>query len=267
MIKMIVTDMDGCLLDGKGRLPSDFDNTFGMMQENGIVFAAASGRSIAGLKLPFGQHADKMAFLSDNGACAYYKGDCLFSNTIAREDYIPVFEEARKHKDLIPVACGISNAWMENTGRFTERDIEELKKYYPSWSECRFEEIPEDIIKASLLYFDDIEKNIYPSFEKFSNGRLLCKVTAFVWIDIFDAGVSKGTGIHALQNKLGISREETIIFGDYLNDLSMADYAIKSYAPSNAHEGVKKRFTDIIGSNEEGSVTKTIRKILSGCGA
>ncbi len=262
MIKLIVTDMDGCLLDPKGRMPADFDDTFGMMQEKGVVFAAASGRSVAGFKMPFGKYADKMAFVTDNGACAYYMGECLFSNKIAREDYIPIFEEAGKYKDLIPVACGVSNAWMENTDRFTERDIEELKKYYPSWSDVKFEEIPEDIIKVALLYFDDIEKNIYPHFEKFSNGRLLCEVTAYVWIDIFDAGVSKGTGIRALQERLGIGKEETVIFGDYLNDLSMADYAARSYAPSNAHKDVKERFTDIIGSNEDGAVTKTIREIL-----
>ena len=262
MIKLIVTDMDGCLLDGKGSLPSDFEETYRIIEEKGVILAAASGRSIAGLMKPFGMYAEKMAFASDNGACVYYKGRKLFSSTLERSDYLPIVEEARKHPNLIAVACGEKNAWMENIDSFTEKDVEELKKYYPSWAECRYEEIPDHIIKVALLYFDDIESNIYPYFQRFNNDRILSKVTAYVWIDIFDAHVSKGTGIRAIQDKLGISRDETIVFGDYLNDLPMAEYAVKSFAPSNAHPEVKRRFTDVIGSNEEGSVTKTIRELL-----
>lgn len=108
----------------------------------------------------------------------------------------------------------------------------------------------------ALLYFDDIESNIYPYFQRFNNDRILSKVTAYVWIDIFNAHVSKGTGIRAIQDKLGISRDETIVFGDYLNDLPMAECALKSFAPSNAHPEVKRCFTDVIGSNEEGLLQK-----------
>ena len=262
MIKLIVTDMDGCLLDGKGSLPSDFEETYRIIEEKGVILAAASGRSIAGLMKPFGMYAEKMAFASDNGACVYYKGRKLFSSTLERSDYLPIFEEARKHPNLIAVACGEKNAWMENIDSFTEKDVEELKKYYPSWAECRYEEIPDQVIKVALLYFDDIEKNIYPYFQRFNNDRILSKVTAYVWIDIFNAHVSKGTGIRAIQDKLGISRDETIVFGDYLNDLPMAECALKSFAPSNAHPEVKRCFTDVIGSNEEGAVTKTIRELL-----
>ncbi len=263
MIKLIVTDMDGCLLDSQGCMPADFAETAKRMEEKGVVFAAASGRSIAGLKKPFGDYAANMAFASDNGACAYYKNTQLFSNTLEKEDYLSVIEEARKHENLIAVACGTKDAWIEHADQLTEKDITELKKYYPTWNDCKYEEVPDEIIKVALLYFDDIEKNIYPYFEKFNNGKIVSKVTAYVWIDIFDAAVSKGTGVKALQEKLGITKEETVVFGDYLNDLPMADCAVRSFAPSNAHPEVKKQFTDVIGSNAEGAVTKTIRELLS----
>lgn len=262
MIKLVVTDMDGCLLDGRGNMPSDFADTFKYMQEKGVILAAASGRSIAGLMKPFGDAAKDMAFASDNGACAYYKGEQLFANTLKPEDYLPIIAEARKHPGVRPVGCGTRDAWMEDIDKLTDRDITELSKYYPTWQECGFESVPDDIIKIALLYFDDIEKNIYPFYEKYNNDKILCKVTSYVWIDVFDSRVSKGTGVKALQEKLGISPEETVVFGDYLNDLPMADYAARSFAPANAHPDVKARFTDIIGSNEEASVTRTIREIL-----
>ena len=42
MIKLIVTDMDGCLLDGKGSLPSDFEESYRIIEEKGVILAAAA---------------------------------------------------------------------------------------------------------------------------------------------------------------------------------------------------------------------------------
>ena len=162
MIKLIVTDMDGCLLNNAGLLPSDFAETIHMMEEQGVLLAAASGRSIEGLKRPFGALAPQMAFLSDNGACAYHKGERLFSHTITKEDYLPVLEEAGKHEGLIPVVCGVSATWLEDTSELPEKMLAVVRKYYPEWKECKYEEIPEEVIKLALLYFDDIEKYMYP---------------------------------------------------------------------------------------------------------
>ncbi|MCR5487648.1 MAG: hypothetical protein K6F35_08995 [Lachnospiraceae bacterium] len=39
--------------------------------------------------------------------------------------------------------------------------------------------LPEKVIKFALLYFDDIEKNIYPCFQKYDNERILVQVTAY----------------------------------------------------------------------------------------
>ena len=65
-----------------------------------------------------------------------------------------------------------------------------------------------------------------------------------------------------MQEKLGISPAETVVFGDYLNDLSMADHAVRSFAPANAHPEVKRRFTNVIGYNTEGCVTAALKALL-----
>lgn len=72
----------------------------------------------------------------------------------------------------------------------------------------------------------------------------------------------EGNAVKVLQERLGILPSETIVFGDYLNDLSMADYADHSFAPANAHPEVKNRFTDVIKSNAENGVTDKIIELL-----
>ncbi|MCR4591518.1 MAG: HAD family hydrolase [Lachnospiraceae bacterium] len=262
MIKLIVTDMDGCLLDDKGALPPNFKEAYELMRKNNVIFTAASGRAIKGVQRPFGDYAKDMAFISDNGARAFYKGDFLFSRTLDFSAYMPVITELRKNKALFSVACGETRAWVEDTGIINKEMEEELSKYYSEWFQCDFEKIPERIVKLAILYFDDIENNIYPDFRKFDNDRICVQVTAYVWMDVYEKGISKGTAIKAMQDELGISPAETIVFGDYLNDISMAECASVSYAPANAHPDVKKVFTETIGSNTEYGVTEKIIEIL-----
>lgn len=262
MIKLIVTDLNGCLLDGAGNLPESFPAAYEIMKNKNVVFAAASGRSVIGIKTTLGSRADEMALIYDNGACVYYRGQKLFTKTLPLDDYLPVLNEARARKDIVSVACGPDNAWIENTRSLTAGRLRELKKYYPSWLDLRPDSRIENIVKMAFLYFGDIEKDIYPYFRKYDGDKLRVEVTAFTWIDVFEKCVSKGTGIRVLQKRLGISPDETIVFGDYLNDLSMAENAARSFATANAHPRVKDRFTDVIGPNTEGSVAKTIIELL-----
>ncbi|MCR4739362.1 MAG: HAD family hydrolase [Lachnospiraceae bacterium] len=262
-IKLIVSDMDGCLLDGEGRVPAGFGEAVRLMKDKGVMFAAASGRTVEGMRKPFGELSDRISYISDNGARVFLLDKCIVNRILPYEKYIPAIGEMRKHRGLLPVACGTKAAYVEHMDEITPVMKKELSKYYPVLRENGFDNIPDEIIKFALLYFDDIEKNIYPYFGKYDNEDIRVQVTAFVWIDIYEKSVSKGSGIRELQKSLGIGREETVVFGDYLNDLPMADMAFRSFAPSNAHPEVKERFTDIIAPNTEGSVAETIIDLLS----
>lgn len=261
-IKLIVTDLDGCLLHSDGSLPDSFNDAFIAMKQHDVIFAAASGRSLSGAQRPFASLADKIDFITDNGARVYHNGQNIFTRVLPYEEYRPVIREMRLHEGLLAVACGEKAAWIEDRNAVTNEMERELLKYYPSWEECSFDNIPDRIIKFALLYFDDIEKNIYPVFRRYDNDRICVQITAFVWIDVYEKNISKGAGIEALQKRLGISPEETVVFGDYLNDIPMAAHAARSYAPENAHQKVKQCFTDVIGPNDSGSVVNTILNLL-----
>lgn len=263
MIRLAVSDMDGCLLNPDGTLPDDFREVLDLMEKKHCVFAAASGRGQRGIEIPIKDDMKRIAGISDNGSFVVYQGKKLFLTTPDPKLLIPVIEEARRHPGVVPILCAAKNTYLASNTVLDDRTVTELKKYYPSWKllddlTC----FPEPIIKVSLLCFDDIEKNIYPYFKHF-NGPITVKVTAYVWIDVFDPSASKGAGVHEIQKTLGISKNETIVFGDYLNDISMKDYAIRSYAVGNAHPDVKEAFTDVIGSNREDSVLNTIRDYMN----
>jgi hypothetical protein len=153
-------------------------------------------------------------------------------------------------------------AWVQEGIEVTDEIARELIKYYPTWKACDFRNVPEPVIKFALLHFDDIEKNIYPFFKPYDGDKLRVQVTAYVWIDVYRSGLSKGVGVKALQEALGVTPEETVVFGDYLNDIPMAEHAGVSYAVANAHPKLKECFTETIGSNDDESVAKKIIELL-----
>ena len=89
-------------------------------------------------------------------------------------------------------------------------------------------------------------------------------VAGAIWLDITNATASKGNAIKAIQEKLKVLPEETLVFGDYLNDLDMIENAGYSYAMKNAHPQILKaaKYITELDNNHFG-VTHTIKQLLN----
>jgi len=106
-----------------------------------------------------------------------------------------------------------------------------------------------------------LETYIYPHVKQFEN-ELQIKVSGTNWVDIADQSSNKGEAIKLLQHKFGISKEETMVFGDYNNDLEMIDQAYFSYAMENAHENVKQAARFETKSNNNAGVEFVLEKLI-----
>ena len=69
-----------------------------------------------------------------------------------------------------------------------------------------------------------------------------------------------------VQQKLGISKEETMVFGDFNNDLEMLACADYSFAMENAHPNVKKIANYSTKSNDEFGVEFVLEQLLKAKG-
>jgi Cof subfamily protein (haloacid dehalogenase superfamily) len=81
-------------------------------------------------------------------------------------------------------------------------------------------------------------------------------------------GVSKGAAVAALAEKLGIAREHVAVAGDWHNDLSMFEWAGRSYAMPHAPRELKDRATTTLehGSYEKGGVAQALERWLDELG-
>jgi len=85
MIKLIVSDIDGTLVNNQKEIPHLFWEVFEQVHQKGILFCVASGRQIQSLYELFAPIKHLIAFAPDNGASLIYQGRTLFERTMRRE--------------------------------------------------------------------------------------------------------------------------------------------------------------------------------------
>jgi len=88
------------------------------------------------------------------------------------------------------------------------------------------------------------------------------KISGENWVDIAHYNANKGNALKFIQKELGISKEETMVFGDYNNDLEMLEEAYFSYSMENAHINVKNTARFTTKSNDEGGVEMVLKELL-----
>lgn len=124
-------------------------------------------------------------------------------------------------------------------------------------------EILEDFVKITVLDIKGRAFETVKGIHKYAD-KLYMVASDARWIDITDFDVHKGTTVKRLQQILGVSKEETIAFGDGYNDFEMFEEAGVTYAMANAFEEVKEKATYVVPSNDENGVLKTIEKLIEG---
>ena len=80
------------------------------------------------------------------------------------------------------------------------------------------------------------------------------------WVDVMHADMTRASPYAALQDELGVTAAQTVVFGDYLNDVEMIDAADLSFAMANAHPEVLARARYRAPANTEHGVMRDARR-------
>lgn len=81
-------------------------------------------------------------------------------------------------------------------------------------------------------------------------------------LEISALGVSKGATLARMAQRLGITADECVTFGDNPNDFSMLSWAGRSYAMSSGHPDGAKYAKSIAGPCEEDGVAIAVEALL-----
>ena len=260
MIKLIVTDMDGTLLDDKQNPPGDLFEVMDMLNERGIRFTVASGRTYRAVEYMFPEkYRENICFICDNGACTVLDGKPVNTVPLEREIYLRLLEECERIGGLTPVVCAESGVFHR---RSDEKFFDEVGMYYKDHKVVEnLAEVEGKVYKLAICDEDGLAlTHGKTALDAVFNGSLNVLVSGVKWMDVMAGGVSKGTALKALQEKLCVTREETMAFGDYFNDVDMLTSAEWSFCMENGHEDVKRLCKFTAPDNNHGGVTRCIKR-------
>ncbi|WP_072876134.1 Cof-type HAD-IIB family hydrolase [Salegentibacter echinorum] len=256
MIKLIITDMDGTLLNDQHEIHPDFWEIEESLTNQGIMFSVASGRQFYNLESKFDRIKDRMLFFAENGTHVVYKGKDLYVNPLDKEAAFQFIRKGRELPDTQMVLCGKKSAYIESKD---EDFYREINKFYKKIEKVEdLTQVDDTILKVTFCNYNGVEEHTYPHFKDY-NEDFKVAIAANIFIDITSKTANKGNAIKGIQKEMNISPEETLVFGDYLNDLEMMQNARYSYAMKNAHPEIVNASQYITAyDNNENGVLRTI---------
>ena len=259
-VKLIVTDMDGTLLNSKHEVSSLFFEQFEQLKANNIKFVAASGRQYHSILDKLKSIKEHITIVAENGAYVLKNGEELFVNAIITTKVKELLVLCQQIPDTHIVLCGKKKAYfLKNTTDFENT----IAEYYTEYEILEdFNSLPkDDFLKIALCHYRGSEANIYPRLKEIENDWQL-KISGELWLDIALKENHKGNAIERIQNEYGITSNQTMAFGDYQNDLEMLKKAKYSFAMQNAHPDVKEIANYETYSNDNLGVESVISKLL-----
>lgn len=256
MIKLIVTDMDGTLLDENGHLPPGFTEILDRLMAKNIKLVAASGRPYYTLQTNFGPIGRHLSFICENGALVVDNNKVIYESAIDKNLVDEVINSAKEIEGNVLVLCTANCAYIENC---SEEYLSEIRKYYTIVKHVDdLRNVTEDIVKVTICNLNNSLENLNIIFKPKFEDRLNVVGSGEIWIDISNKGANKGTALKSLMETYNISREETMVLGDYYNDIEMLAQAEYSFVMENAPEDMKQYGKYIAASNVEHGVLRAI---------
>lgn len=260
MIKLVVSDIDGTLLpEGTDLINPEMYQAIRDLKARGITFVAASGRQYVSMRHVFEPVADDILFIAENGSVIMQNDRILYSNFIAPELARRLVRQLRTYEDGEIMLSVPEQLYLEQDGRV--RDLME------NGYRAKFDLVP-DLIpycrhtnKITIYRGHDIDA-LGAELREMFGAELNVAVAGAIWVDFMSKTSDKGNALQRIQRLLGVTPEETMVFGDNCNDIGMLHQAKWSYAVADAHPQLKEAANYETASCREDGVLRTIREKL-----
>ncbi|MCL2010412.1 MAG: Cof-type HAD-IIB family hydrolase [Synergistaceae bacterium] len=265
--RLLATDLDETILSPEPVLSEYAVSVLRAIEEMGVKVVICTGRAYAGALLYLKQIGLNNPGIFCNGA--QVRGS--LDGSVLHECPLPI-EDARLAIRLGEETGGHPRVYMDD--RIYVSSITEEDKTVSSVTHIKFEAVGDlcsflDRPPLKMInYMKDpelvpvlLEKN-----ERVLQGRLY--ITQSMWrstsifVEYMNVSATKGNGLKKIADMWGISKDEIIVAGDYLNDLTMFAEAGFSIAPQNAHPSVREAASVVCLSNAEDGVAKKFAEIF-----
>ena len=260
-VKLVVSDMDGTLLNSKGEVSELFFELFQKLKKQNIHFCAASGRQYNSIVHKLDAIKDEIYVIAENGGIAKRKEELILATPISSSKIKSIIPVLRTIKDAHIVLCGKNGAFIESKNEVFINLFQEYYNAYTIVEDLTTISDDEEYLKIAIYHSESSNDYIYPIVKKYEE-EMLIKISGKNWLDISDEKANKGFALRKVQKLLNITKEETLVFGDYHNDIEMLNEADFSFSMKNAHKDITEIANYATDSNDNHGVEKILKLLV-----
>lgn len=288
MIKLIVSDMDGTLLNENVDISDANLSAIRRAQEEGIHFAIATGRDFPMADLYLREYDFSCPLILSNGAQFFdEKGTNVYNRGLEKKHVRQMLNmingNPTLHVELVTTE-GVYSDSKENRADMLASMLSDLNP------DLTFEEAKEkagDRIDEMEIFFVDRLEDVVddessvilkltvhtlegtdilePVKEKLYDSipDLAITSSSVKNLEINHVDAQKGIAVSQLAKELGLDSSQVMTIGDNLNDVSMLEWADYSVAVENAAPEAKAAAKFQTSSNRQNGVAEAISRVLN----
>lgn len=253
MFKVVVSDLDGTLLNKQHQISPRTRDTLHRLVAKGIKFVVATGRHHVDVRTIRDTLGLDIYLITSNGAMVHDKQDKLVFNQSLPADVAAELIALPRDPDIhLNIYQG--DEWL------VEEELPWLLSFH---DESGFNYRLVDLQAQSkegiskVFYIGEHEK-LLPIEARLNaqyGDRLNVTFSLPDCLEVMHAGVHKGNAVQAVLAQHGLEMSQAVAFGDGMNDFEMLDMVGRGVVMDNAHDRLKlalPRHERTLSSDEDG---------------
>lgn len=254
MIKLIVSDLDGTLLDHGKRINERDLRAIAKAFDHGLDLCIASGRMNAEIQILLQPFANRYYAVGQNGATIHLNDRRLLASAEFSPELSTQLLEVTAREEFIHFIHSNDDAyyvreWSEAVIPYEARIMTAISSHADLEGA-----IAADQLRCSKLsYFGELDQLV--QLEAKFRDRFAGQIETFIsdkdCLDVMPCNVSKGDALKLLIQELEVASDEIACIGDSFNDLSMSALTPHSFAMSESRDEIRSRANTVVHSVAE----------------
>ena len=258
---MVITDLDGTLLDDNRNISARDLDTLNWLGDTGILRVIATGRNLfsASKILHPSLPVDYLVFSTGAGAIDWKSGELIYAEHLHEPEVtlaIQTLTEAGISfmvHDLVPE----NHAFFYHDADCGNNDFHRRIELYRDYATPLKLDPPNYAHASQLLAIVPENMKLLEEIRTRLESLRVVRTTSpldgcTMWVEIFPACVSKGHTVEWLCRKTGTDVSRTLGVGNDYNDLDLLNFVSYPFAVENAPEAIRKLYRSCISNNDSG---------------
>jgi len=272
VIRLLAVDIDGTLLDSRGRLPDAHRDAIVAAVARGVEIALVTGRSFHFTRPIADLLPVPLTLVVNNGALVKKTdGTTQMRNLLRRGVARELLEATRAYEDSVAIVFDrpderqIVFERMDWTHPQRRGYYEKNKAFIAEAPVPLAEMLTDDPVQVMFnggvapmrMLVDALRSR--PGADRYTVAITEYEPRDFSLVDVNAAGCSKGTTLARWTQTRGWTRDEVMAVGDNLNDVEMLDFAGTAIVMGNATPALRSGRYLVTGTNDEGGLADAVR--------